>query len=95
MKKPIVTNEKLKMLVDELWSKADDAIGDGSIADAIRYELKTGNPVKGRFHSKKGRDYIARLQNWLGNKKSPNLESDKKIAREIIQDLRDALKGED
>lgn len=94
MKKPEnVENPRLQRLINELWTTDIRAIGDGSTADAIRYERSTGKfIVKGRDHSQKGKDYITALGNWLRSKTSPKPESDKKIARAIIDDLRDALK---
>jgi hypothetical protein len=64
---------------------------DGSIADAIRNERRTGQPTREKFHSKKGKDAIKALRNWLRGKSKPKSDSDKKIAREIIEDLKDAL----
>jgi hypothetical protein len=95
MKKPEnIENPKLKKLVDRLWTNDPTPIGDGSVADAVRHEKKTGEQVKDAEHSQKARDYIKSLEKWFGSKTSPKPDSDKKIAREIIKDLKDALKGE-
>jgi len=91
MPKPKATHPKLVEIIDFLWSTNVDKVGDGSLADAIRYERKTGQAVKKRFHSQKGREAIRRLEFWLSSKKHPNLEEDKRIARLLIRDLRDAL----
>lgn len=91
MKKPQVKDQKLKDIVDELWSNDTHPIGDGSMADAIRHERTTASPVGGVYHSKKGKDLIRRLEKWLGGKKSINDKQDKKIVREIIKDLKNAL----
>jgi hypothetical protein len=88
---PTVENQKLKEIIDSMWASGKDVIGDGSIMDAIRYERKNNVPVKGRTHSKKGRDTIARLEKWLGSKTSPKPKSDNKVARMLIKEIRDAL----
>ena len=93
MKKPEAENKKLQAIIDQLWSSSPNPIGDGSTADAVRHEIETGKPVKSRYHSQKARDYAKTLENWLRSKTSPKPEKDKKIAREIIKDLKDALKG--
>jgi hypothetical protein len=68
MKKPTAINPKLQQLVDQLWTNDHHRIGDGSMADAIRQEIKTGLPTKGRFHKTKGRAMIVALQKWLAVK---------------------------
>ena len=84
MDKPSVVNSKLQMIVDSIWATGKDAIGDGSIMDAIRHERKNNVPVKGR-HT------ITRLEKWLGSKTSPKPKSDNAVARMLIKEIRDAL----
>ncbi len=92
---PEVCDAALKRLVKDLHKGAGTAsqIGTGSTADAIRHELTTGEKVGGKFHSKKGRQYINALKNWI--KKSPNAcEADKQEARKMLEDLKSALGGQ-
>lgn len=66
-------------------------IGNGTTMDAIRYELKTGQAVGGKFHSQKGLDYSRALQKLLN---SGNLNTqDKTAAQAIYDDLQKALAG--
>jgi hypothetical protein len=91
VKKPTVENPNLQKIINGMWSDRKDAVGDGSIMDAIRQERKTDTPTKGRVHSQKGRETITRLDNWLRSKTSPKPDSDKKTARILIKEIRDAL----
>jgi hypothetical protein len=44
-------------------------IGNGTTMDAIRYELKTGKPVGGRFHNQKEQDYSRALEKLINSGK--------------------------
>ncbi len=96
---PVVANAKLANLVGDLYKgahmKRGKVIGDGSTADAIREEHRTGNATKGVNHDEKGRQYVQALTNWLG-KAGPNggkeaSEEDRAAAQALIDDLEDAL----
>lgn len=61
-------------------------IGNGTTMDSIRYELATGNPVEGRFHSQKFINGINKLIN------SGDLSTlDEEIARALVADIMAAL----
>ncbi|WP_208649242.1 hypothetical protein [Xanthomonas vasicola] len=95
MSKPIVTDPELSSLIDDLY-RDGAKIGSGSTADAVRYEMRTGEMVGGRSHSQKAQDYIRALQRW-GNENdgNPNVSSiDKDYARKVIEDMKNALKGD-
>ena len=85
------TSQKLQVIIDSMWSKAKNTIGDGSIMDAIRNERKNNVPTKKRWHSQKGRQTITRLEKWLGSKTSPKSKDDKKTVRMLIKEVKDAL----
>ena len=91
MKKPTAENPDLQKIINGMWSNRKDAIGDGSIMDAIRHERKSDTSTKGRVHTQKGRETITRLDNWLRSKTSPKPNSDKKTVRILIKEIRDAL----
>lgn len=46
------TNLKLRNIVNDLYHQ-EGSVGTGSTADALRYEFRTGNLVKGRSHMQK------------------------------------------
>ncbi len=90
---PDIKDEELKInLVDRLYNAAGDPnrIGNGSTADAIRYERATNTPVGGLWHTQKGEDYMRGLQRWL--RQNPNADpSDIDAVNRIINDLKRAL----
>jgi len=87
--KPNVQDPKLQNIVNQLY-RPGAQIGNGSTADAIRYEKATGCPVGGRWHAQKGWDYVRALQRWL--QQNPNASaSDRQAAQDILDDLLDAL----
>ncbi|MBD3388145.1 MAG: hypothetical protein GF414_04310 [Candidatus Altiarchaeales archaeon] len=89
MSRPQVLDPGLENLVDDLY-RPGATIGSGSTADAIRYELATGQPVGGHWHSQKGRNYIRALQRWLRSNPTASA-ADRAAAEMMIQDLMDAL----
>jgi hypothetical protein len=71
---------------------AEEWVGDGTVMDAIRYELETGERVGGRNHVEKGQQIINSLNNWL--RRNPDgLDSDKAAARKMIEEIQSALDG--
>ncbi|MBU1130784.1 hypothetical protein KJ840_01490, partial [Patescibacteria group bacterium] len=85
--KPGVVDKKLSNIVESLY-RAGSKIGNGGTADAIRYELKTGELVSGKSHIIKGQQSINALNNWIRN----NINSKEiNIARQLINDIKDAL----
>lgn len=84
------TNEKLKNVIRELY-RPGATIGDGGTADAIRCEISTGELVGGKSHIQKGIERLKNLDNIL--KKIELSETDKKIAKDLYKDLKDALGG--
>ncbi len=66
-------------------------IGDGGLADAIKYELSTGQLVGGKSHIQKGIERAKNLENIL--KKETLSPSDRSLAQNLLNDLNNALKG--
>jgi len=85
-----VFNQKLKNAINQIY-RPGAKIGDGGLADAIRHEIQTGELVGGKSHLIKGEERIKNLENIL---KSQDLNStDKAIAQNLLNDLKNAMKG--
>lgn len=87
-----VSNPKLLNTINEMY-RPNAKIGDGGLGDAIRYEIKTNKLIGGKSHIRKGIERVKNLENIL-NKQNLN-STDKKIIKELIKDLKDALAGAD
>lgn len=87
--RPKIGDVKLSKFMDELY-RAESNIGNKSTADAIRLELKTGQPIKGKMHIQKGEDSIKFLEKWI--KDNPK-SSDVSKTKNVIEDLTNALSG--
>ena len=85
-----VKNPKLKNAINEIY-RPGAKTGDGGLADAVRYELKTGKLVGGKSHIQKARERVKNLENII--KKQNLCSSDLKIAKELLKDLKNALGG--
>ena len=91
MGKPDVTDSNLKNIIDDLY-RPNAKVGSGSTADAVRYELATGEKVGGRGHVLKAQDYTRALQDWLD--KNPTASpGDRAAAENVLQDLQNAWGG--
>jgi len=85
-----VNNPKLKNAINEIY-RSNATIGDGGLADAIRYELQTGKLIGGKSHIQKGKERLKNLENII---KMQNLNSEEeKIAIEIMENIKNALEG--
>ena len=90
--KPSVKDRNLSRLIDSLYRKDAKYGVNGSTASAVRYELSSGKPVGGKFHSQKAKTTITALEAWI--KQNPNAaRTDVAAARNTIADLRAALEG--
>ena len=89
--KPMVSNAKTQKIIDEIYEGQGKKgqIGNGSMMDAIKNELKTGKSTKGYFHSKKGRNTIVELKKHIGSGKLN--ANDKAIVRALVEDIKKAL----
>ena len=89
---PKVTDAKLGNIVRDLYKSAGNfnRIGSGSTADAIRNEIETGLPTKGKFHFQKGEEYLRAIEKWV--KKNPDaFKGDLDAANYLKDDIIDAL----
>lgn len=85
-----VSDSKLASKIDKMY-RPNAKIGNGSTADAIRHELKTGEMLSPKGHMQKGKEMASEL---LKDMRSNRLsESDEKIARELLKDLKNAMSG--
>ena len=91
--KPLVINSKLQNIVNDIYKGqgGKGQIGNGTMMDAIRNELKTEKRTKGKFHSKKARLRVAGLENLINSGKLN--DQDKNIAKVLIKDIRKAISG--
>ncbi len=92
MEKPTVEDAELKNIIDDLY-RPNAKVGSGSTADAVRYELSTGEKVGGRGHIQKAEQYSESLQRWL-NKNPSASPGDRAAAENVLRDLQRALRGE-
>jgi hypothetical protein len=86
---PQVDDVKLQKQIKEHYRDTAE-IGSGSSADALRNELKTGQPTKGKHHMQKVQDSLIYFKNW--KKSNPNAsKKDVEAVDDMIKDLEDAL----
>ena len=85
-----VSNTKLKNTIKEMY-RPGAKIGDGGLADAIRYETRTGELVGGKSHIQKGTERLKNLENIL--ERETLTKQDIKIIEDLINDLKNALGG--
>lgn len=83
------TTDKARFIINELYRETG-SIGDGGTADAIRYELATGELVGDKGHLKKGRQRIRQIEKVL--RRNPN-HPDRELLTRLANDLRNALRG--
>lgn len=91
--KPKANSSKLQNFINSLYKGQGNPnqIGNGTTMDSIRYELETGNPVEGKFHSQKGQEFINGITKLIN---SGSLDAhDEAIAKAIVSDLANALTG--
>jgi len=91
--KPEVYNEKLKNIINDIYKgqRGAHVIGNGTTMDAVRYEIQTGLPTNGKFHSIKAQETINRLRRRL--RAGDLTPKEVNIANELIKDLQNALNG--
>lgn len=84
-----VKNPKLKEFIEYLY-RENATVGNGSTADAIRFERETGQLLSRAGHSIKGGEAIRGLEKLVRTGKLD--AKDTEMARQIINDLKDSLK---
>ena len=83
-------DQTLKNQIAELY-RPGAKIGDGGTADALRHEIETGELVGGKSHYRKAVERSVALQRIIDSGRLDN--SDRDIAKSILSDLKNALKG--
>lgn len=84
------SNEKLKNAINEMY-RPNAKVGDGGLADAIRYEKSTHRLVGGKSHIQKGWERLKNLQNIM--QKQELSQAEKEMVQELADDLKSALEG--
>ena len=85
-----VSNPKLKNTIKEMY-RPGAKVGDGGLADAIRYEIKTGKLVGGKSHIQKGTERLRNLEKIF--KRETLTKNERKIVEDLMKDLQNALGG--
>jgi RHS repeat-associated protein len=83
-------SSKLRKLINYLY-RPGATVGTGSTADAIREELATGNLLSPRGHFLKAQEARTSLQRLYRDPST--ISSDRRIIKEILADLQNALSG--
>jgi hypothetical protein len=86
---PQVENTKLQNIINNLYKGVgkDGNVGNGTTADALRYENETGQPVGNKFHLIKAGYELRGLRNLL---RSGNLrQSDSLVAQSLYDELKE------
>ena len=93
MQKPVVKDKKLNDIIEDLYKEGADT-GSGSSAAALREEIRTGKPIKDRYHNQKVPDNINRLEKWLrANRTNEQVaRSDIHAAENVLRDCQNAFK---
>lgn len=91
-----VSDPNLRAIVAENY-KQKSTYGTGSTADALRFELQTDNPLKGKWHLKKAIDERRALKTWITRRlnsfpsSNESEDIDLQIARLLLADLETVL----
>ncbi|GFM59936.1 hypothetical protein PSCICG_10960 [Pseudomonas cichorii] len=73
-------------------------MGNGGLGDAVRYENQTGTLLSDAGHTQKAIEMQARLSKFIQKSDNqppgsyPNTKRDIEYARELLEDLKNALK---
>lgn len=88
--RPNVSDAELNWIISELW-RDNAKVWNWWTADAIRFEIATGQKVWGKTHIVKWKERMTNLNNRL--KKNPTASSnDYNAAADLYNDLENALK---
>ncbi|GAB3639158.1 hypothetical protein GCM10027422_47490 [Hymenobacter arcticus] len=94
----VAKDQRLRNIIGELW-RDGATTGNGSAMDAVRNELRTGLPTRGKFHSMKIKNLENGLNSSLNRKGGPAAQlpllspQDAQIARYLLNDIHYALHG--
>lgn len=84
----VAKNQKVRNVINALYRRGA-TFGDGGTADAIREEIRTGVPIKGKFHFNKGLQQRANLIKLLRDASLD--QGDREIVKRLLSDLQSAL----
>lgn len=90
--RPPVEDPGLNRILDALYrgTRSASRTGDGTTADAIRWERASGERVGDKQHIKKGHENVRALRRWL--RQNPNASAaDRGVAENELANLLDAL----
>lgn len=90
--RPSVTDPDLDNIVNDLYrgTRSSTRTGDGTTADAVRFERSTGESVQDKFHTAKANNYVRALRRWL--RRHPRASTaDREVAEREYENLMDAL----
>ena len=90
-KKPNVSNEKLKNIINDIYKGqgGENTIGNGTTMDAVRNEKLTGEATFNKFHTKKLKDYQNALKRRL---RAGDLNDyDKSVVHALLVDIEKVL----
>jgi YD repeat-containing protein len=85
----VAASEKLGNIRKSMYRGGQQEVAGGT-PGAIRNELKTGQPTKGKFHLTKGNDLINALNKWLRENPTASKE-ERSEAEQMLKDLKDAF----
>ena len=91
MLKPLVTNPKLAEIVDELFQATDKV--PGGTAGAVRFESESGIMLSPAGHAQDAQSIVGQLNNLLKNPNTSWSSRDQAVAKELIRDLENSLRG--
>lgn len=94
-KPPQVSDGKLRNIVKDLYLRPGARgpwAGDGTTADALRSEFRTGDSTKLRWHTEKACRALAALQDWISAHPGASV-ADKAVAEMERETLIEALAG--
>jgi len=91
MLKPLVTNPKLAAIVDELFQATDKI--PGGTAGAVRFESESGIMLSPAGHAQDAQSIVGQLNNLLKNPNTGWSSRDQAVAKELIRDLENSLRG--
>ncbi|WP_188317080.1 RHS repeat domain-containing protein [Solihabitans fulvus] len=99
-KPPKVKNEDLSGILEDSYARpgVDDVVGRGTVSDALRYELRAGLQVGGKWHFLKAAQQFGRVSDWLEGLRKGRFEAssdDELAAIAEAKDLWDALNSHD
>ncbi|WP_040698491.1 amidase family protein, partial [Nocardia vinacea] len=92
--RPVSTDAELNAVLDDVYMGIGDRnqVGDGTLMDAVRNEVSTGQPTRGRWHRGKATETAGRLRAWLAaNLAAP--QADRDVAQNLIGELDDVVRG--